>query len=345
MHQMIIQDFDIETWTNIIEKFVDLSLVQTWAYGEAKMHHGPWQVERGLFLKKGHPIGAFQAIIRRLPFYLRGGLVWINRGPISQGIDDPDGNKHLPSMLNTLRYHYVVNKGYYLRIAPPITGKFFPPLGYRRTINDGWSSEKLDLTANKETLRANLKQKWRNSLNKATKSGIKINIGTDSARINLFLDTHRIFLNTKTFMTTITPEFLSIWHRLEQITREPIALLAYKDDQIIASALIARYGNTAEYLAGNVSNIGRKINAGALLLWRAVLEAKARGLTWFDLGGVDPLLTPSGIFKFKNGLGGIPYRLTNEIDTIGKRPLNQFFGKLLRQRIDRMHLAKKRTML
>jgi len=51
-----------------------------------------------------------------------------------------------------------------------------------------------------------------------------------------------------------------------------------------------------------------------LLLWQAVCQMKTLGYKWFDLGGMDPELTPSGIFHFKAGLNGTPYRLVSELE-------------------------------
>jgi lipid II:glycine glycyltransferase (peptidoglycan interpeptide bridge formation enzyme) len=78
--------------------------------------------------------------------------------------------------------------------------------------------------------------------------------------------------------------------------------------------LIARYGDCAEYLAGTLLDEGRIHNAGQLLLWRAVMEMKGRGLKRFDVGGMDEALTPKGIYDFKSGLGGVPYRHMNELE-------------------------------
>ena len=40
---------------------------------------------------------------------------------------------------------------------------------------------------------------------------------------------------------------------------------------------------------------------------------KRQGYRWFDLGGMDPKITPSGIYHFKAGLGGVPHRLVGEV--------------------------------
>ncbi len=51
-----------------------------------------------------------------------------------------------------------------------------------------------------------------------------------------------------------------------------------------------------------------------MLLWRAICDAREAGLRWFDVGGMDPELTPKGIYDFKAGIGGTPYRLAPEIE-------------------------------
>ena len=40
----------------------------------------------------------------------------------------------------------------------------------------------------------------------------------------------------------------------------------------------------------------------------------------FDLGGMDDVRTPPGIFHFKAGLGGLPYRLADDLDYCPPRP-------------------------
>lgn len=79
--ELVTGQFGQRQWTEIVSSFRDLSLVQTWEYGEAKSHTGPWKVERAIFVDGQQLVGAYQAMVRSIP-YLGGGLVWINRGPL-----------------------------------------------------------------------------------------------------------------------------------------------------------------------------------------------------------------------------------------------------------------------
>ena len=69
--------------------------------------------------------------------------------------------------------------------------------------------------------------------------------------------------------------------------------------------LVFRYGTTAVYYIGWMGPEGRKVNVANFLYWRIALDLKARGCTWFDLGGY----ASAGVNQFKRGMGGEDYEL------------------------------------
>ncbi|GAB6052254.1 hypothetical protein JCM17960_10740 [Magnetospira thiophila] len=321
---------DADDWSRRIDGLADLNLLQTWAYGEAKAKTGPWRVERGLF---EHTPGAVQVLLRPLPGGLPGGLAWINRGPMCDGGDPAP-------LLAALRAHYVDDRGFYLRIAPSAGEDFAPPSGFAGTDIPGWASARLDLTPDEATLRQGLKQKWRNGLNKAVKLGLEVTHGTDDAAYADFRAAHVAFLGDRGFDTSVTADFLDVWRTLETPRRQPVALLARLENQVVGAALMARYGTTWEYLAGNQTDEGRRLNAGQLLLWTAATLARADGARWLDLGGMDARLTPPGIFKFKQGLGGTAYRLAGEMEALPGGPLRGLAARLVRHKVTRARAAE-----
>ncbi|MBT3907004.1 MAG: hypothetical protein HOF30_15135, partial [Rhodospirillaceae bacterium] len=58
---------------------------------------------------------------------------------------------------------------------------------------------------------------------------------------------------------------------------------------------------------------------------------KQQGIRQFDVGGMDEILTPKGIYRFKEGLGGTPYRLAPELELGG----DSLRGRLVRWRVNR----------
>ncbi len=326
------QDFTAPDWARRVEGAGGLSLMQCWEYGEAKARTGPWRVERGLFTDgEQNVIGAAQVLLRLLPLSM-GGLAWINRGPLAVS---GAGEGRLAEMTAALGQHYGRQRGLYLRLAPPLESFDGGGGGLALTATPGWASAVLDLTPSLETLRGNLKQKWRNSLNKAERSGVEVRAGTGDDLFASFLESHVRMRDKTGPAAMVPPDLLDALHRLHPGGHPLETFLAYQGGVLLGGVLMVRYGGACEYLAGNVSDAGRALSAGQLLLWRAVETMKAKGLRRFDLGGLDEVLTPPGIFRFKSGLGGTPYRLAPEMEALGGGVAGTLTSRLVRWRIVR----------
>jgi Acetyltransferase (GNAT) domain len=301
-----------QQWTDLSARSHALSLLQTWEYGEARKG-GSVRVERGTFVRGGELVGCCQALVRLVPF-VRGGAVWINRGPLPIA-DDPDGWL-MSEMLATLKKYWVDQRGCYLRIAPRMLAGVdgaAVPAGYALTTSRGWSSSRVDLRMPVEELRHGLNQRWRRCLKKAEQLSLRVTASTESRDFADFVIDHERFIQEKDFKTSVTPLLLRRLQALLPLQRRMVVIrAAAAENGPMGAILIARYGRTGEYLAGIVRDEGRSMYAGHLLMWNAMLYLKNLGFDAFDLGGLDPDLTPTGIFDFKEGVGGTPYRLIGE---------------------------------
>src|SRR3989344_5911264 len=74
---------------------------------------------------------------------------------------------------------------------------------------------------------------------------------------------------------------------------------------ILAAAVVNFYipSGTATYLHGASSREQKQVMAPYLLHWGIMMEAKRRGLGFYDFGGVDENRWP-GVTRFKSGFGG-----------------------------------------
>lgn len=96
---------------------------------------------------------------------------------------------------------------------------------------------------------------------------------------------------------------------------------AFYNGEPIASILCIFFGDTCTYVHGVSGNIHRNVMAPYLLQWHAMQIAKARGIRYYNLGGVAPAAasgqttafhgyawdaahTFTGITRFKVGFGG-----------------------------------------
>ncbi len=302
---------------------------------------GPWRVERGQFLDGERVLGVFQAMIRPLPFNLPGGLVWINRGPLWRGREGAENSPAtLSAMLSGLRRHYAEERHMYLRIAPPVelgsaAAGAVRGLGFTCTTTPGWASSRIDLGLPLDDLRSALKGRWRGALKKSEKAGIEVISGRADDLFTIFLDQHRRLIDEKGFATSLTPEIISCLRERQTEESKMVVFLAYREGVLLGSVLVASYHDTVEYLAGNTTDEGRRDSAGQLLLWQAMAAMKDEKSTIFDLGGMDEELTPKGIYKFKQGLNGTPYRLVPELEAVG----GGLLGWLVRWRVNRARVA------
>jgi hypothetical protein len=299
-------------WDRMAKRYHGASLMQAWAYGAAKSSQKTWRVERGVFRDQHDITGIAQLLIRPLPF-VGGGLVWLNRGPLTD-----DGTQI--AALAALRQFYGADKGYYLRVAPAsapdaLDDKSLQLAGFAATSVAGWASAVLDLGAEPDALRAGLRQKWRNTLNKAERSGIEVESGDDAAALERFITEYEAFLEQKGFTSSVTGTLI---RALAAAGGKALVVhRAIAGGVALGSVLIIHHGDTAEYLAASLADEGRRLGAGQFLLWHAVLAARVAGAAAFDLGGMDPDLTPKGIYDFKRGLNPAPYRLASEVESLG----------------------------
>jgi len=321
-------------WDAAAAGFDGGNLMQSWAYGEAKAAADGWQVERGVLTDEaGATVGIAQTLLRPLPV-VGGGLAWINRGPLVRPSRDGFEPALYGAALDALREHYAERGGYYLRIAPGIRDGEVATLsvnGFSVTAAPGWASAVLDLAPDAGELRAGLRQNWRNGLNRAERGGARLVRGTDESLFEAFLAEYAAFVTSRGIETTVTVKLLRALQQTLPTDRKMSCYRAFDGGTPLGSALIVHHGDTAEYLAGTLLDAGRPFSIGQLLLWRAIEDARSAGLRRFDLGGMDAERTPRGIYDFKRGVSGAPYRLMPEIEA---RPTG-LRARLVRWRVRR----------
>ncbi|MFA4884189.1 MAG: GNAT family N-acetyltransferase [Desulfotomaculaceae bacterium] len=320
--ELEIRDFPRDEWNELVARFDGLSPIQTWEYAEAKRITGGWKVARAIFRNGDRIDGVAQCLLKR-------GLVRINRGPLCE-------DASLAAILTELKRYWAGNKKAFLLVAPVLADRarkdaLLKATGFSSfSDRPSWSSAIIDLTGSEAAIRRELRQKWRNCLNRAEHAGLTCKFGNDEPLFAGFLSDYRRLLKEKRLRTGLTPEFLKVWQDLLPENSKLVVFEAIRGRERLGSILLAQYGRSVIYLCGAVSAAGKQINANYFLLWRAICEMKRSGRRAFDLGGMDEKLTPPGIFHFKAGLGGRPYQLVGEIEAHGRSLINSLIGLGLR---------------
>jgi hypothetical protein len=279
------------------------NLLQSWAWGEAKHDAEGWRPRRAVLSVGGLAVACVQVLEKRLG---PARVARINRGPLFF-TDEPE---HRRAVLARLRATWRWWRGSGLLIAPELPDAALPlALGLRPRAAPIWCSAWVDLMRPEDELRKALNGKWRNMLVGGEKSGLEVRVEPGEAGVARLLPLYQAMMAEKGF-TGVPPAMLAALARHADAD-DMLTLFAEAGGEPASSVLVARHGHAATYLVGWNGEAGRKLKGNHLLLWRAMLECKARGVRWFDLGGIDAVLTP-GVASFKRGLNGEEYTLAGE---------------------------------
>lgn len=303
----IVRPVSPDNWPEISLKFRDLTYEQSLTYSIAAAGRiGASSEFLSVETASGKVVAAAAARLRKIPGLGRG-IVWIPSGPLLVPTDSSEPSaESLGAILDALRNHYVRKAGHILRLRLPAISRvdradIFAKHGFIPTENAlAYKTVLIDLSKSEETLWKSLHGKWRNPLRNAMKAGIEIDHLPFTQSHDRFFPLYNQVQQTKGFEPDIGPEF---YKDLTGPDFEHDTLIAHKDGSDIGTMTIGRTGGSSVYLFGATPDAGRKLNAGYLLMWHAMLWAAKQGDDWFDLGGVSVGENPT-IARFKLRTGG-----------------------------------------
>lgn len=290
-----------ETWYDIMRRVGQSTLTQDWSYGGVKASEEGWKVERALIRCGGKVVGGVQVLVK-YHAVVRG-----NRGPLLL----PE-YRTPENVLSVIRQ---VKKRFGFKVYFWQTDLVNTPVVWNHLVNHSWylygrqgaRSAWVDLRVSEESLRKGLKSKWRNQMTSAEKSGMQFAEWKDhfTEVISLYEENMR----RKQFQGIPVTLLKALFQQ------KNCPLVAYsvrnREGELLAFDVVYIHGCAATYLIGWNSEEGRKQNANNMLLFRAMLDLKNKGIEWFDLGGIDEIHTPQ-IAKFKRGIGAAEYELVPE---------------------------------
>jgi len=294
-------------WSQLLERFADANIYQTWAYGVGRWGEGSLS---HLVLKRGGEVqGVAQLRIFRPPG-LKAGIAYLRWGPLCHQLGRELDGGTVVALAGALRQEYVENRGLYLELLPnafsgSVRAQVFESAFRQYDHGAGISEERyrtvaLDLSSRLEDLRKNLDKKWRNQLNAAERNSLTI---IESYSLRRFRELYRQMLERKQFHTNISlEEFEQIQERLPQTQKMRILICEYQG-QATAGLACSAIGESALCLLAATNDHGMKLKSSYLLQWAMIQRLKQSGIRFYDLGGIDPEANP-GVHHFKSGISG-----------------------------------------
>lgn len=295
-----------DQWEAFLNDHPGAHLLQTSQWGKLKTDFG-WQAAHFIHGR----VGA-QVLIRRLPLGLS--MAYIPRGPVG---DPEDWTSIWPEIDQYCRDQRAI----FLKVEPNIwtsdepaslTG---PHAGFYESCHSIQPRRTLllDISVPESEILARMKQKTRYNIRLAQRKGVSIHPGTD---LEIF---QQLMLETAE-RDAFGVHSQSYYQRAFQLFRQHDQcelLFASYAGEILAALMVFAYNHTAWYFYGASSSQHREMMPTYLLQWEAILWAKSRGCSRYDLWGVpderEAVLESEftsrndglwGVYRFKRGFGG-----------------------------------------
>jgi GNAT acetyltransferase-like protein len=295
-----------DQWHDLLGRVPKSNLLNTWSYAHAVRQNRQLMTRFGVIEKEGLPRGLLEIQEAGLGKIIH--ALTIHRGPL--WLDEPASAGEWQKFLSVLAREFPPRLGRIRRFLPeledtPQAHDWMRAAGFK-WVGDGYQTVWLDLRPGLATLRKNLKQKWRNSLNGSAKEGLELDSDNSDQASAWLLSRYEADKAERKYGGA-AQGFLETMRTAGAPEDTSLVLRAMLEGEAIAGVLIFKHGTSATYQVGWTSDEGRKARAHHFLLWQAISTLKDQGTTWFDLGGINPG-EAEGVTRFKSGLGGTGYK-------------------------------------
>ena len=310
---------DPAAWNAFVESAPYHAFPQLWEWGEVRAMGGWRPVRLAIGPSRDHPVAGAQLLLRRMPV-LGWHLAYVPRGPIGD-LDDPAVRTALVAALRSLG---TAEKVATVRVDPE--ARLDTPYG-RALLEAPWraapkiqppTTRVIDLTPGEEALKAALKRKHRQYVNKAERSGVTIERfggGTPAEVIGPALaDFNRIYRFTAERAGFVARQhfyYERVWSLFAPTGRVRLSF-ALLDGERVATIFHFTCGDRAVEAYGGMTDAGADARVNYLLKWTAISDFAREGFKIYDMWG----LATGGIRQFKEGFGG------QEIEYAGARDLS-----------------------
>jgi lipid II:glycine glycyltransferase (peptidoglycan interpeptide bridge formation enzyme) len=331
---------DAAAWNRFVESAPYHAFPQLWEWGEIRALGGWRPIRLAIGPSGDEPVAGAQLLLRRMPV-VGWHLAYVPRGPIGR-LDEPAVRDALVAALRALgRTEKIAT----VRADPEAR----PDTSYGAALIEApWraapkvqppTTRVIDLAVGEDALRANLKRKHRQYVNKAERGGVTIERFDGAAPAEVIGpaldDFNRIYRHTADragFVARQPSYYERVWGTFAPTGRVRLSF-AVLDGERVATLFHFTCGERAVESYGGMTDAGADARANYLLKWTAIADFAREGFAVYDMWG----LATGGIRQFKEGFGGV------EIDYVGARdlPLRAPIDAALRLAIPAYGLAQR----
>ena len=296
-----------ESWENYVKNVSPSVVLQSWDWGQFQksLKRKVWYL--GVFDDE-EQIGA--CLCHMIPTKLRTHL-YTSNGPL---LNWGTGQNDAVALLKYLTNLGKKNGAHFIRLDPLIpdtvdNNSMLRRLGLKRSATNTQAENKwiLDITPDEETLLNNMRKNTRYAIRRSHKEGVVVNSSTDPNDFDKFWPLFLRTVDAQNFIPHTKTYYIKQIEAFQNDQTYHIYWATYQG-KILATALIASFGDSAYYLHAASSNEQRNVFPAHALIWKIIQDAKVRGQRYFDFWGIAPTDDPrhpwAGFTFFKTGFGG-----------------------------------------
>ena len=313
---------DTAAWDAFVARSEPGSYLQASPWAAVKAVNG-WAVVR-LMATGGHAglatsIGA-QVLVRR-PRPLPWAFAYAPRGPVTRTWTPTAVEVFTDLVRRDLVRH--PERVSHLRIDPEIEldGPLDPGGALRGSLrSSGWrpappiqpgASRIIDLRADDGALWGDLRKKWRQYVNKARTSKVRV-VDAEGDRLGDFYRIYRETAARAGFLIRTERAYRDVWDAFRPLDMARLLFAESAEGEPLATLLLVRSGGRVVEPYGGMTATGAELRANYLLKWEAIRSSREQGATSYDLWG----LAHAGIAHFKTGFGGREIRYIGAWDLV-----------------------------
>ena len=359
-------------WNELVASLPLAHLLQTWEWSQVKSKYG-WQALPFTWQDpSGKPVAAAMVLKRSLPvagFAKKMCVLYVPKGPCMDWADTDLRQRVLEDLCSFAKRQGAI----FIKIdADVVLGAGVPGAPDAVEVEGGqlvrseleargWRFSQdqiqfrntvlIDLAPSEDEMLGRMKQKTRYNIRLAEKKGVKVREGTVDdlpAMYRMYAETSvrdGFLIREEGYYQTVWREFMKsspLNGGLQPFT-EP--LIAEVEGEAVGAVSMFYFAGQAIYLFGMSRESHREKMPNYLLQWEAMRRAKALGCMTYNLWGAPDEFNESdglwGVFRFKEGLGGVVSRTIGAWDFTPNPILYKTYTEILPRVMDIMRARGK----
>ncbi len=160
-------------------------------------------------------------------------------------------------------------------------------------------TRQVDLGPDEAELWGGLRKKWRQYVNKARRSDVRV-VEATADRLPEFYSIYQETARRAGFVIRTYESYLTVWREFERLGMARLLMAEGPDGAGLATLFLLRVGDRVVEPYGGMTEAGAECRANYLLKWEAIRTSREQGAASYDMWGISH----EGIEHFKAGFGG-----------------------------------------